>query len=164
MTNDMPSSNTQPRSFAMNRRAMLMLLVAGAAGFAAPPLRAAEDPHHVTLYKDPQCGCCEGYADYLRSNGFDVTVIGTHDLALLDEKYGIAENLQPCHISMIGGYVVGGHVPIATVRRLLSEKPAITGITLPGMPMGAPGMYGEKTGPFTIYEIGKGSPKVYATE
>jgi hypothetical protein len=147
----------------MNRRTLLMLLVAGAAGIASPSLQAAENPRKVTLYKDPQCGCCEGYAGYLRTNGFDVTVVGTHDLPLLDDKYGIPTDLQPCHISIIGGYVVGGHVPIEVVNRLLSEKPAITGITLPGMPAGAPGMYGEKAGPFTIYEIGKGSPKVYAT-
>jgi hypothetical protein len=148
----------------MNRRAMLMLLIAGAAGLASTSLQAADDPRHVTLYKDPQCGCCEGYAAYLRSNGFDVTVVGTHDLPVLNEKYGVPEGLQGCHISMIGGYVVGGHVPIATVKRLLAEKPAIVGITLPGMPAGSPGMYGEKAGPFTIYEIGKGSPKIYATE
>jgi hypothetical protein len=147
----------------MNRRALLMLLVAGAAGIASPSPQAAENPRKVTLYKDPQCGCCEGYAGYLRTNGFDVTVVGTHDLPLLDDKYGIPSDLQPCHISMIDGYVVGGHVPIEVVKRLLSEKPAITGITLPGMPTGAPGMYGDKAGPFTIYEIGKGSPKVYAT-
>jgi hypothetical protein len=140
-----------------------MLFVAGAAGIVSPSLRAAENPRKLTLYKDPQCGCCEGYADYLRGNGFDVTVVGTHDLPLLDDKYGIPTALQPCHISIIDGYVVGGHVPMEVVNRLLSEKPAITGITLPGMPTGAPGMYGEKAGPFTIYEFGKGSPKVYAT-
>ena len=71
-------------------------------------------------------------------------------------------DLSPCHISIIGNYVVGGHVPIEVVNRLLAEKPAITGITLPGMPMGSPGMNGRKTAPFTIYEIAKGSRKVYA--
>jgi hypothetical protein len=147
----------------MNRRAILMFLIGGAVGIVAPVARAADGSKKVTLYKDPQCGCCEGYADYLRSNGFDVSIVPTHDLPLLDEKYGIPTDLQPCHLSLIGGYVVGGHVPMEVVSRLLTERPAITGITLPGMPLGSPGMSGEKTEPFKIYEIAKGSRRVYAT-
>ena len=145
----------------MKRRAMLMLLL-GAAGAATSCARAAGEGKQVTLYKDPQCGCCEGYAGYLRDNGFEVTVVPTHDLPLLDEKYGIPADMQPCHLSLVGGYVIGGHVPIGPVRRLLTERPPITGISLPGMPLGSPGMNGEKTGPFTIYEIASGPPKVYA--
>jgi hypothetical protein len=142
---------------------ILTLLAGAAAGLVSARAWAAGESMQVTLYKDPQCGCCEGYADYLRSNGFTVTVAPTHDLPLLDEKYGIPTELSPCHISMISGYVVGGHVPIEVVHRLLSEKPPITGITLPGMPLGSPGMFGNKTEPFKIYEITKGPPKIYAT-
>jgi hypothetical protein len=145
----------------LGRRAMLTLLVGGATALVATRSRADESKQ-VTLYKDPQCGCCEGYAEYLRGNGFTVTIVPTHDLPLLDEKYGIAADLSPCHISIIGNYVVGGHIPIEVVNRLLAEQPAITGITLPGMPMGSPGMTGRKTAPFTIYEIAKDSRKVYA--
>jgi hypothetical protein len=160
---DLP--NIQPERSFMKRRTMLMLLVGGAAGIVVPFAHAADDGKDgkkVTLYKDPQCGCCEGYADYLRSNGFTVNIVPTHDLPLLDTKYGISTDLQPCHLSLIDGYVVGGHVPIEIVNRLLSERPAITGITLPGMPLGSPGMTGPKTAPFTIYEIAKDSHKVYA--
>jgi len=82
---------------------------------------------------------------------------------MMGQKYGIPDDMQPCHISLIGGYVVGGHIPIEVVNRLLSEKPQITGISLPGMPEGTPGMPGQKPGPLTIYEIGNGPPKVYAT-
>jgi hypothetical protein len=159
----MNPSTTEFTKFAMNRRAMLTLLVGATAGIISTSSRAAAENKAVTLYKDPQCGCCEGYADYLRSNGFAVSIVPTHDLPLLDEKYGIPTELSPCHISLIGGYVVGGHVPIEAVNRLLGEKPPITGITLPGMPMGSPGMTGRKTEPFKIYEIAKGSPKIYAT-
>src|SRR5579864_1043488 len=155
-------NNTPLERFAMNRRAILMLLAGGATGFISASVRAADESKHVTLYRDPQCSCCEGYADYLRSHGFEVNLMPTHDLPLLDEKYGIAVDLQPCHISIVEGYVVGGHVPIEIVNRLLSEKPQITGITLPGMPIGSPGMAGKKTEAFTIYEIAKNSRKVYA--
>lgn len=147
----------------MDRRAMLTLLVAGTAGIITQSARAADTAKKVTLYKEPQCGCCEGYADYLRAHGFSVNTVPTHDLALLDEKYGIPTELQPCHISIIDGYVVGGHVPVEVVNRLLSEKPPITGITLPGMPPGSPGMNGQRTAPFTIYKITKGPRRIYAS-
>jgi hypothetical protein len=125
---------------------------------------SAEAPPAATLYKNPQCGCCEGYADYLRDNGFAVTVQSTHDLPLLHRQYGVPEPLVGCHTTLVDGYVVEGHVPIDAVLRLLSERPDIKGISLPGMPAGSPGMSGAKTAPFTIYEIGDGEPRVYAVE
>ena len=138
--------------------AMALALALGSGPAKAEPRYAA------TLYKDPQCGCCETYADYLRENGFEVTVKPTHDLPLLHRQYGVPEPLVGCHTTLVDGYVVEGHVPIGAVLRMLAERPAIKGISLPGMPAGSPGMVGEKTGPFTIYEIGEGEPKVYAVE
>ncbi|MGD9724790.1 MAG: DUF411 domain-containing protein [Alphaproteobacteria bacterium] len=132
----------------------------------AMPLPAMAEPIHATLYKNPQCSCCEGYAAYLRDNGFKVDVKPTNDLAEISRKAGVPEKLEGCHTAFIDGYVVDGHVPVKVVRRLLSERPAIAGITLPGMPMGSPGMNGNKTGPFTVYAVTKDgkAPTVYATE
>jgi len=101
--------------------------------WTAAPAIAEEPSRNVTLYKSPQCGCCEGHAGYLRQNGFTVTVKPTYDLAQLSRMAGIPENFEGCHLSMIDGYVVSGHVPVASVERLLSEQPKIVGITLPGM-------------------------------
>jgi hypothetical protein len=130
----------------------------------ASPALAGED--EVVLYKNPQCSCCEGYADYLRHNGFKVEVKPTHDLAEISRKAGVPPKLQGCHTSFIDGYVVDGHVPVATIRKLLSEKPAIAGIALPGMPLGSPGMGGEKNSTFVIYSVTKDgkAPAVYNTE
>ena len=138
-------------------------LIGVAAGLFSSNAEPAGSRGQVTLYKNPVCDCCEGYADYLREHGFAVKVVPTNDLTVMGEKYGISDSLQPCHLSLIDGYVVGGHVPIEVINRLLSEKPQITGITLPGMPEGTPGMPGKKPGRLSIYEIGKGPPKVYAT-
>ena len=120
----------------------------------------------ATMYKNPECSCCEGYAAYLRRNGFEVDVKPTNDLAEISRKSGVPQQLQGCHTMFVNGYVVDGHVPINTVRKLLSEKPAIAGIALPGMPLGSPGMGGTKEAPFTIYAITKdgADPSVYATE
>lgn len=133
---------------------------------AAAPLPAVAAPIRATLYKDPQCGCCEGYAAYLRQNGFTVDVKPTNDLAEISRKAGVPSELQGCHTMFVDGYVVDGHVPIKTIRKLLSERPAIAGITLPGMPIGSPGMTGEKTAPFKIYAVRKDgtAPAIYAIE
>src|SRR5258707_5544257 len=132
------SSNAQRERFAMNRRAILMLLIGGTMGMVTPSARAVDDSKKVTLYKDPQCGCCEGYADYLRSNGFEVSIVPTHDLPLLDDKYGIPTDLQPCHLSLIGGYVGRGPRSIKIVNRLLSGKTKNSRLTLSGLPPGPP--------------------------
>lgn len=152
-----------PERHVMNRRTVLTFAV-GAVAAATKPAWAAESPILVTLYKDPQCGCCENYADYLRHNGFEVTVVGTHDLPLMNEQLGVPDALQGCHLAKVEGYVVEGHVPVDVLKRLLAEKPAIKGITLPGMPEGSPGMIGRKIAPFKIYVLGDTPAKIYATE
>jgi hypothetical protein len=125
---------------------------------------AAAPAQEATLYKSPQCSCCENYANYLRENGFEVTVKPTHDLVAINREAGLPENFEGCHTAFIDDYVISGHVPVATVRKVLDERPAIKGVTLPGMPMGSPGMSGRKIEPFTIYGFGNDEPKVYAVE
>jgi hypothetical protein len=148
----------------MQRRTFLL---GSAAALLLPLPAVAEANFRTTLYKNPQCRCCEGYADYLRKNGFMVEVKPTNDLAEIGRKAGVPENLAGCHTMFVEGYpyVIDGHVPVEVVRKLLSEKPAIAGITLPGMPAGSPGMFGKKTEKFVIYAFGKdgANPTVYAT-
>jgi hypothetical protein len=143
----------------------LIILAIVAFVSAALPV-AAEEKVKATLYKNPDCACCEHYADYLRANGFDVTVIAHPNMTLIKQKYGVGEDLEGCHTTLVEGYVVEGHVPVAALKRLLSEKPAIKGISLPGMRVGSPGMTGTKEGPFEILSItGKAGPApVFATE
>lgn len=133
------------------------------AGIAQPIPGAAEETKGGIMYKKPQCHCCEAHAAYLGQNGFQITVKPTHDLASINQNLGVPKRLEGCHTTIIDGYVVSGHVPAETIRRLLTERPAIKGISLPGMPQGSPGMSGNKAAPFTIYEIGA-AMKVYAAE
>lgn len=127
---------------------------------------AAEERVQATLFKNPDCVCCDKYAAYLRSNGFDVTVIAHPNMTLIKQKHGVREDLEGCHTTFVDDYVVEGHVPVAAMKRLLKEKPAIKGISLPGMPEGSPGMSGVKEGPFEVLSItGKDGPApVFATE
>ena len=130
--------------------------------FAATPI-ARTEPISATMYKNPQCGCCEEYAKYLRQHGFNVTVEPTHNMSLISRQHGVPEKLAGCHTMLVGGYVVEGHVPVSAINKLLTDRPNIKGISLPGMPDGSPGMTGRKTEPFTIYEISD-EAKVFAVE
>jgi len=132
----------------------------------APSVPAVAAPIKATLFKNPQCNCCEGYAAYLRKNGFEVEVKPTNDLAEISRNAGVPEEYEGCHTMLVNDYVVDGHVPVNVIQKLLSERPAIAGITLPGMPQGSPGMTGTKSGPFIIYAVTKdgAAPTVYATE
>jgi len=132
----------------MDRRAFLVFGLAVPAGFAL-----AVEARSATLYKNPQCDCCEDYAQYLRQHGYTVQVTATHDLDAIKARHGVPEALSGCHTTLVGGYVVEGHVPLPVIERLLKERPAIRGISLPGMPAGSPGMTGRKQEQFKIYEI-----------
>ena len=129
-----------------------------------PPAARAVEAMKATVYKDPDCGCCTEYVTYLRGQGFNVTAVDTKELSQIKQKYGVPKSLEGCHTMVVGGYVVEGLVPVTVLKRLLSEKPAIKGISLPGMPQGSPGMTGRKAEPFKIYELLDGPSKVYAVE
>ena len=138
-------------------RALVVLL-----GLLLPTAVVAE-PSRITMYVNPQCGCCEGHAQYLRENGFDVTVTPTNTMSLIRKQHGVPEKFEGCHIALVDGYIVEGHVPASAIKKLLAERPHIKGISLPGMPEGSPGMTGVKAEPFTIYEISK-EAKVFMVE
>jgi hypothetical protein len=145
---------------------MLLLGIAAPSPLLFTPrsLRAAA-PVRATLYKNPQCTCCEGYAQYLEQNGFQVDVNPTSDLAEISRNAGVPEALEGCHTMFVEAYVVDGHVPVEAIHKLLTEQPAIAGITLPGMPPGSPGMNGSKIGTWTIYAVSKNgeAPQIFAT-
>lgn len=141
-------------------RSILSVLALGAVLLSASTAFAAE----AILHRAPSCGCCLGYAEALKQEGFEVTVVDEDDLDAFKAAHAVPEALAGCHTTMIDGYVIEGHVPVGIVQRLLRDRPAIRGISLPGMPTGSPGMGGPKTEPFVVYEIGDGEPAVYATE
>lgn len=146
----------------MSMRTTLSFMLALVVSAAAVP--HAQAAGAAKLYKNPQCGCCDAYAEYLEQNGFEVTIENTADMASVKKQAGVPEQLAGCHTMLIDNYVVEGLVPLATLNRLMTERPKIKGISLPGMPVGAPGMPGPKAGPFQIYEISGGTPKVFAVE
>lgn len=111
----------------------------GAAGKAAASAVAANAPV-VTLYKNPTCQCCAGWAEHMEENGFRVDVVEGADLAKIRAEYGISDVLASCHSAVVGGYALEGHVPADVVQQLLRERPAVRALAVAGMPPGVPGM------------------------
>lgn len=126
------------------------------------PVLAANIP--VKLYKNPNCGCCDSYADYLNKNGFNVSLINTNDMVAIKTKYGVQEKLEGCHTAVIGKYVFEGLIPAENIKQVINERKSIKGLSVPGMPLGAPGMPGNKKGPINVYYLDYSfAPKVFAS-
>ena len=111
------------------------------------------DGEKVVIHKSPTCGCCGVYSSYLKKEGYGVEENNMADMSVVKQSLGVPYELESCHTSEIGGYVVEGHVPNEAIEKLLSEKPDIKGIGMAGMPAGSPGMPGPKANDFLIYEI-----------
>ncbi len=76
----------------------------------------------------------------MKENDYLVQVEDVQDLLSVKRRYQVPSELQSCHTAIVDGYVIEGHVPVEDVERLLSERPDITGLAVPGMPPGSPGM------------------------
>jgi len=113
--------------------------VAALSGVAGPVFAAAQTKR-ITVHKTPWCGCCVKWVAHLEEAGFTVETREHEDLAPLKAELGVPTALESCHTAVIGGYVIEGHVPAAEVARLLEERPDATGLAVPGMPAGSPGM------------------------
>ena len=126
---------------------------------------SGEEKPTVMVYKSPTCGCCGAWADHLRANGFRVQEQNVSDIMAVKAKYGVPPELTSCHTAIVDGYVVEGHVPANEVQRLLTERPKIKGIAVPGMPVGSPGMEvpGRSPEPFNVVAFdAEGNTSVFA--
>lgn len=107
---------------------------------SVPMTASAVEMHRLHVYKTLSCGCCALWVEHMKASGFSLEVHDVRDVMPYREKYGVPDEAMSCHTAVIAGYVVEGHVPAADVNRLLSEKPRATGIAVPGMVQGSPGM------------------------
>jgi hypothetical protein len=126
-----------------------------------------EDLPLMTVYKSPTCGCCSVWGEHMERNGFTLAVEEVENTTSVKREYRIPSHLQSCHTAIIDGYVIEGHVPAEDVKRLLIERPEnIIGLTVPGMPIGSPGMEVEGADP-QAYDVltfnARGETKVFAS-
>lgn len=110
----------------------------------------------MTVYKSPTCGCCAAWVDHVKAAGFRVTVVDTSNLEPIKARYGVLPGQGSCHTATVGGYVIEGHVPAADIRRLLTERPHVVGLAVPGMPVGSPGMEGPNAQRYDVLAFTRG--------
>jgi hypothetical protein len=140
--------------FALLFSILLALFVQGA---AADPLP------EVVMHKDPNCGCCSAWAEHLEANGFKVKTVAERDMQAIKRRFAVPQRLTSCHTAKVGGYVIEGHVPASAIKRLLRERPAVSGLAVPGMPLGSPGMeVPGKRDPYDVVSFdGAGGSRVF---
>lgn len=140
----------------LNRYALLLISLLGAS-------TAMAQATVIEVFKSPHCGCCGGWVEHLRQNGFEVKAHDVDDVTAARKKLGMPDRLGSCHTAKVGGYVVEGHVPAADIQRLLKEKPKALGLSVPSMPPGSPGMESSKPIPYqTLLVQADGSTRVFA--
>lgn len=144
----------------MNRRRFL----AYTAGLLAARPAFANGTDTIHIAKTATCGCCAVWVDHMEAAGFKTVVEDVEQDALwtLKDELGITQNLSGCHTALVGGYFVEGHVPASDIQRMLVDRPAARGLTVPGMPMGSPGM--GAAGAFDVLLVlDDGSTRIYAS-
>jgi len=109
---------------------------------------SAEPVMHV--YKSETCGCCDDWIDHVKDAGFKVEYTNLRDPNSKKQELGLPYELASCHTAVIDGYIIEGHVPASDIQRLLAERPNTSGLTVPGMPHGSPGM---ETGRVDAYQV-----------
>ncbi len=120
------------------------LILASTLTFTSLFALAEESFPTVMVYKSPTCGCCTEWVKHLEENGFKTISHNVQNMAEYKQRAKLPHGMGSCHTAFVGDYAIEGHVPAADIKRMLTEKPDILGIAVPGMPMGSPGMeYGD---------------------
>ena len=144
------------------KRTIPTLVLAAALSLAAPAAWA--DNAKVVVYKSPTCGCCTKWMDHLEENDIDVESQDVRDVSPIKRANGVPPGMTACHTALAGGYFIEGHVPAEDVKRLLKERPEIAGLTVPGMPIGSPGMEGPHPERYRVFAVGRdGKLSTFAT-
>ena len=129
-------------------------------------VNADQSAHPITVYRTPTCGCCKHWVAHLEENGFQVDTVDRQSLEGIKRQHGITPRLSSCHTGVVSGahYAFEGHVPAYLVARFLDDPPdGARGLTVPGMPVGSPGMeMGNRFQPYEVLMIQKdGTATVY---
>ncbi|MEO8296106.1 MAG: DUF411 domain-containing protein [Gemmatimonadota bacterium] len=141
---------------------LALFSVASAFTVRSPDRPSAHAPIDITVYKSPSCGCCAKWIDHLTANGFKVTTRNMEDVTPIKSQNHVPDALRSCHTAIVNGYVIEGHVPASDIQHLLRDKPKISGLAVPGMVTGSPGMEGGTAQSYDVVAFGDGKTSVYA--
>jgi|GEM_PF-359450 len=134
----------------MHRRSFIAM---AASALALGGRANAAAPGKMTVYKDPNCGCCHEWAKAMTAAGYSVDLRDTDDLAAVKARLAVPARLQGCHTAVFEGYYLEGHVPLQAVQRMLRERPVVRGLVVSGMPPGSLGMGDDPQASYDVYAI-----------
>lgn len=147
--------------FSINR--MVGGLVGAWIGVLSLGASVSEAAEVATVYKSPTCGCCSKWVTHLERAGFKVETHDRNDMHVVKDELGVPPELRSCHTAEIGGYAIEGHVPADDILRLLQQRPQVSGLAVPGMPTGSPGMEGGTPDAYSVLTFdGEGNNAVFA--
>ena len=149
----------------MNRRSALIGILAATSLAVLPHTTNANTLPKLDVYRNPGCGCCEGWVQHMRAAGFDVTIEDDPNLDARRASLKIPAELASCHIALADGYAFEGHIPAPDILKFLNERPVgAIGLIVPGMPAGSPGLGPEGSGgPYDVLLLAaNAAPTVYA--
>ena len=120
----------------------------------------------LLVHKTPTCGCCKMWMKHVEKNGFTAHGQDHQNLMKIKEKYNIQPQYRSCHTAVSSdGFIFEGHIPSKYIKQFLSEDhPEAIGLSVPGMPLGSPGMeVDDRFMPYDVLILFKdGTSKVYA--
>ena len=144
----------------------LLLLLTSFVGASDISKQNSESNFELLVHKTPTCGCCKMWVKHMEESGFTVNMEDHQSLVKIKEELRIEPEYRSCHTGVsLQGHFFEGHIPSKYVSQFLSEgNPDAIGLSVPGMPLGSPGMEVEDR--FTPYDVlvhyKDGSTKVYA--
>ncbi len=93
----------------------------------------------VVVYRGEVCNGCDRWLEALQTEGFEVSVVRMPDIRPLQDDLGVPGRVRSCHVSVVGGYVLDGNVPIENIRQLLRRESPIRGLATRPAAAGEPG-------------------------
>lgn len=122
-------------------------------------------PVEIAVHRSASCGCCRKWLQHMKQHGFRIKDIEEKDMDAVKDRLGVPPILRSCHTAVVAGYLIEGHVPAGDVKKLLGTKPGLLGLSVPGMPVGTPGMeMGGRKDAFSVIGFDQGDKTTVFTE
>ena len=128
--------------------------------------QGSELQHTLKIYKSRTCKCCQKWVRHIKEFGFETDVSNVALMSSIKDKYGIAPRYRSCHSALSkDGFVFEGHIPAKFIKQFLASPPETAlGLSVPGMPVGTPGMeVKDRFQPYLVLQLNKdGTVDTYA--
>ena len=151
----------------MKKNILILIFLSILLSLASTNFESLDNDRSLIVHKTPTCGCCKKWMKHLQENGITAYAQDHESMEEIKQMYDIKPKYRSCHTGVsTDGYIFEGHIPSKYITQFLSEDhPNAIGLSVPGMPLGSPGM--EVKNRFMPYEVlilfKDGTSEVYAS-